>query len=72
MGTRSKSIPPPTPARVAEIENAHAAARDLATGGPTSRRCLVCGGELILEEHGTSYLVRCKSEDRVVATARGI
>ena len=72
MGTRSKSSGEPTPERIAEIENAHLAARDFARDGGTARRCLVCGGELVVEEHGASYLVRCKQEDRVVSTARGI
>jgi hypothetical protein len=72
MGIRPTSGTKPTSERIAEIENAHLAARDLARDGNTDRRCLTCGGELVVEEHGTSYLVRCKQEGRVVSTARGI
>jgi len=63
-----------TPEQLAEINNAEAAAEDLARDGHTSRRCLACGGELVVEERGggSAYLVRCKSEDRVVTSGRGI
>lgn len=62
----------PSPEQIAEAENADLAAEELATYGETSRRCLQCDGELLLERVGGSYLVRCKVENRVVLTARGL
>jgi hypothetical protein len=61
-----------TPERLAEIENAERAAEELDRFGRTSRRCLVCSGELVVEDKGASYLVRCKSENRIITTSRGI
>jgi hypothetical protein len=72
MGTRSTSGTKPTPERVAEFENAQVAAEDITRRGETDRRCLTCGGELVMEEHGTSYLIRCKKEDRIISKLRGI
>ena len=60
------------PDEIAEAENADLAAEELALYGETSRRCLRCGSELLLERIGGSYLVRCKAENRVVLTARGL
>jgi hypothetical protein len=62
----------PTPERLTEIENAERAAEESDRLGRTNRRCLVCSGELIVEDKGASYLVRCKSENRIVTTSRGI
>jgi hypothetical protein len=61
-----------TPERIAEIDNAERAAEELAYYGQTEVRCLICGGELEVEEIGSSYLVRCKQENRVISTSRGI
>ena len=61
-----------TPERLAEIENAHGAAAGIARHGRTDLRCLVCGGDLVVEDVGTSYMVHCTKENRVIATARGI
>ena len=61
-----------TPERLLEIENAERAAEELDKFGQTSRRCLVCSGELIVEDVGASYLVRCKNENRIITTSRGI
>jgi phosphoribosyl-dephospho-CoA transferase len=61
-----------TRARLAEIDNADAAAEDLARHGRTDRRCLVCAGEFVVEECGAAYRVRCKNENRVILAARGI
>jgi serine/threonine protein phosphatase PrpC len=61
-----------TPEQRAEIANAESAAEELDRAGQTVRRCLVCGGELVVEEVGASYLVRCKKEGRVITTSRGI
>lgn len=69
---RAARVPPPTPEEVAEIDNANAAAEEIGRDGHTTRRCLVCSGPLILEEVGTSYLVHCQNEKRVILTMRGI
>jgi hemin uptake protein HemP len=61
-----------TPEVVAEVDNAEMAAEDIARDGHTTRRCLRCGGDLIMERSGASYLVRCKQEGRVLLTSRGI
>jgi hemin uptake protein HemP len=56
----------------AEVNNAELAAEDVARDSRTTRRCLRCGGELIVERAGASYLVRCKQEGRVLLTSRGV
>lgn len=61
-----------TPEKLAEIDNADRAAEELAYYGETEVRCLVCSGELVVETIGSSYLVRCKQENRVITTSRGI
>jgi len=62
----------PTPETLAEVDNADEAAADLSRDGYTHRRCLRCGGELLLERVRGGYTVRCRAEDRVVLTARGL
>jgi hypothetical protein len=64
---------PLTPERQAELDNALAASEELARTGKTTRRCLRCGGELRLIDHGTlsGYEVVCEPEHRVILTARG-
>ena len=62
----------PTPETIAEVDNADLAAEDLARHGHTKRRCLRCGGELLLERVRGGYMVRCNAENRVVLTARGL
>jgi hypothetical protein len=62
----------PAPEMLAEVDNADEAAEDLARDGHTERRCLRCGGELLLERVRGGYTVRCAAENRVVLTARGL
>ena len=69
---RKAQSPSLTPDELAEIDNANAAAEELARHGRTDRRCLVCSGELVVEHVGASYLVRCTKENRVILTSRGI
>ena len=69
---RDAQFPPLTPEEVAESDNAISAAEEIGRDGHTNRRCLVCSGELIVEHVGTSYLVRCTKENRVVVASRGI
>ena len=61
-----------SPEVLAEVDNAELAAEDIARDSRTTRRCLRCGGELIVERAGASYLVRCKQKGRVLLTSRGI
>lgn len=63
---------PPTPETLAEVDNADLAAEELARDGHTKLRCLRCGGELLLERVSGGYTVRCKAENRIVLTARGL
>ncbi len=69
---RKAQAPDLTPEELVEIDNAEAAAEELARNGRTDRRCLVCSGELVVERAGASYLVRCTKENRVIITSRGI
>jgi hypothetical protein len=62
----------PTPERIAEIENAERAAEEIERYGVTELRCLACGGELAIENAGSSYRVVCRMEKRVLSTSRGI
>lgn len=62
----------PTPEQIAEIENAELAAEELARFGSTQLRCLSCGGELVVEDVGSSYKVICRGEQRIISTSRGI
>ena len=62
----------PTPETIAEADNADLAAEDLVRDGHTNRRCLRCGGELLLERVRGGYTVRCSAENRIVLTARGL
>lgn len=61
-----------SPERLREIENADDAAEDIVRLGCTSRRCLMCGGELALEQRPGAYLVRCVTEDRIIVAGRGL
>lgn len=62
----------PTPELLAEVDNAELAAEEITRDGHTARRCLRCGGELALERVGASYLIRCKPENRIILTSRGL
>lgn len=39
------------------------AEEDITNYGTTDKRCPRCGNEIIIEEKGSSYLVRCKTDD---------
>jgi hypothetical protein len=62
---------PLSPERDAEIDNAIAASEDIARTGTTERRCLRCGGPLVMDRRGTSYAIRCANEQRNLITVRG-
>ena len=55
----------------AEEDNAHAAIEEERRTGNTERRCLRDGGRLLLEEYGSSYVIRCENDDFRM-TVRGI
>ena len=48
------------------------AENDIATYGKTNKKCPRCGNEIIIEEMGLSYAVKCKTNDCICAEFRGI
>ncbi len=54
-----------------EWHNAEQAIQELEETGHTDRRCLRCGGALLLEDRGSAYIIRCERDD-VQITSRGI
>lgn len=48
------------------------AENDIIKNGKTEKKCPRCGNKIIVEEAGTSYSVRCKTENCIIATFRGI
>ena len=40
--------------------------------GKTEKRCPRCGNEIIVEDAGNSYSVRCKTESCICANFRGL
>jgi hypothetical protein len=64
---------PLSPEVQAEIDNAIDASEEMSRNGTTSRRCLRCGGELRLIDHGRpggGYQIRCEREQRIILTVR--
>ncbi len=56
----------------AEDDNAFKAISDVEEKGFTERKCLLCGGELIVTIVDNSSMVECKKENRVILRLRGI
>lgn len=48
------------------------AATDFGTYGKTNKKCPRCGNNIILEDCGSAYTVRCKTSDCIRADFRGI
>ena len=48
------------------------AENDISEKGKTAKRCPRCGNEIVMEETGASYAIRCKSKDCIKAEFRGI
>ena len=48
------------------------AENEIAENGVTNRKCPRCGNEIIIENNGSGYAVRCKSKDCIKAEFRGI
>lgn len=55
-----------------EIEILDKADNDLAEFGKTNEKCPRCGNEIIVEESGKSYTVKCKTPDCIFLDYRGI
>lgn len=45
---------------------------DIIKNGKTEKRCPRCGNNIIIEDKGTSYSVRCKTDNCIVAEFRGL
>ena len=45
---------------------------DILKNGFTEKKCPRCGNDIIIEDKGASYSVRCKSDDCIIAEFRGI
>ncbi|MFD0671909.1 hypothetical protein [Cohnella sp. GCM10027633] len=56
----------------AEMDNVDRAAEDYLEYGATDRRCLRCGTKLILDDHGSGYIIKCETTDCLYVTFRGI
>lgn len=48
------------------------AENDIVKNGKTEKRCPRCGNEIVIEESGTSYTVKCKTSNCIKADFRGI
>mgnify|MGYP006934539150 CR=1 FL=1 len=48
------------------------AGEDISNYGKTDKRCPRCGNEIIIEEMGTSYAIRCKTDGCLYTAFRGI
>lgn len=48
------------------------AENDIVQYGKTSKKCPRCGNEIILEEKKNSYTIRCKTDNCISASFRGL
>ena len=55
-----------------EYEIFMSAANDFLINGSTSRKCPRCGKEILCEHYGTSYIIKCKSDNCIKIVSRGI
>lgn len=55
-----------------EIEILDKADNELAENGVTKEKCPRCGNEIIVEETGNSYTVKCKTQNCIFMDYRGI
>lgn len=58
--------------REREIDHLNAAVEDAMEKGYTLRRCLRCGGELVVELRASGCVVWCRSEGATIYTLRGL
>ena len=45
---------------------------DIVKNGKTEKKCPRCGNEIVIEESGSSYAVKCKTPNCIKADFRGI
>lgn len=45
---------------------------DIALHGKTEKKCPRCGNEIVIEDHGSAYAVKCKTNNCIKAEFRGI
>ena len=55
-----------------EIELLDRADNEIAKFGKTNIRCSRCGNEIIVEEKGNSYTIKCKTSNCISLDYRGI
>lgn len=55
-----------------EIEILDKADNDLFISGKTAEKCPRCGNAIVVEEYGNSYIVKCKTENCIAMSYRGI
>jgi len=55
-----------------EANYAEDAIEEIRTQGKTDKRCVKCGKEFVLEDFGTGYIIKCKTEDCFKLTSKGI
>ena len=48
------------------------AENDIVLFGKTTKKCPRCGNDIILQDHGASYVVRCASNNCIKAEYSGI
>jgi hypothetical protein len=58
--------------REREIDHLNSAVEDVMEKGSTQRRCLRCGGELVVELLASGCVVWCRSEGTTLYTLRGL
>jgi hypothetical protein len=58
--------------RERELGHLNAAIEDVIEKGSTQRRCLRCGGELVVELRASACVVWCRAEGAVIYTVRGL
>lgn len=61
-----------TKTTIAEHRFLVSAENDIVQNGKTDKKCPRCGNEIIIEDKGASYAVRCKTDDCINAEFRGI
>lgn len=56
----------------AEIELLDKADNDMGVCGKTDLKCSRCGSDIVVEENGKSYTIKCKKENCISMDYRGI
>ncbi len=61
-----------TKTTIAEHKFLVSAEDDIIKNGKTEKKCPRCGNSIVIEDKNTSYSVRCKKDDCIVAEFRGL